>query len=296
MKVIPVHNLSYSGLLTLDSCPRKFYFQKCSKQETYDTFEQSVTLAFGTVVGIGIQEYMRTDSLSHAILQMFLAWEPDLMADDPKRKKSFWEAVFAVEKFAYIRHELFEDYEVATFNGKPAIELSFRITLPNGFYYRGYVDLVLRHRLTGKVVVLENKTTASKVTDPAMYKNSFQGIGYSVVLDKIAPDLSSYLVYYLVYNTNNYEYLPLPFPKSLSERAEWLMALHQQVQIISLYESTNLWPKKGQSCFNFFHPCPYYSTCNLPLLDPITEAEDDTIYDVETTFESLVLSQQEKLK
>ena len=296
MKIHPLKNLSYSGLLTLDACPRKFYLDKSNPMEQEQiTFDQSVTFAFGSVVGIGIQEYMREDNLSAAIFAMFLAWEPDLFADDPKRKKSFWEAVFAVEKFAAIRSDLFADYELATFNGKPAIELSFRIALPDGSMYRGFVDLVLRHRYTGKVVVLELKTTSAKVTDAAMYKNSFQGIGYSVVLDRIAPDLSQYIVYYLVYNTNNYEYLPLPFPKSLAERAEWLTTLWLRTQEIAGYMTAGCWPKRGQSCYNFFRECYHYSSCNIPLLNPTTEIDDETAYDVEVTFAELIAAQQEKL-
>lgn len=295
MKLHPLNNLSYSGLQTLHSCPREFYLDKCSpNQIDYTDFDQSVTFAFGHAVGLGLQEYLEHASLPKTLLAMFLNWEPDLLAEDTKRKKSFWEACFAVEKFAYLRNELFEDYDLATFNGKPCIELSFRIAMPNGYYYRGYVDAVLVHRLTGKVIVLENKTTAAKVTDAAMYKNSFQGIGYSIVLDKIWPKLSSYQIYYLVYNTNNYEYLPLPFNKSLAERAEWLTSLWMKTQTLDLYKSTGVWPKEGSACFKFFRQCKHYTTCSFPLLQPIDEIEDDKVYDVEVTFEELIATQQQK--
>ena len=295
MKVHPLKNLSYSGLQTEHSCPRKFYLDKSSPTlNDFVDFDKSVTFAFGHSVGLGLQEYLIHQSLPKTLFKMFLEWEIDLLADDPKRKKSFWEACFAIEKFAHLRHEIFEDYELATYNGKPCIELSFRITMPDGYFYRGYVDAVLIHRTTGKVIVLENKTTAAKVTDAAMYKNSFQALGYSVVLDKIWPSLSSYQVYYLVYNTNNYEYLTLPFIKSLSDRAEWLSTLWLKTQTMNLYQSTGVWPKEGSSCFNFFHQCQHYTTCSFPLLNPITEIEDDTVYDIETTFESLIEAQQNK--
>lgn len=293
----PTHNLSYSGRSVLKQCPRKFYLDKCSTSERdFINFDQSVTLAFGSVVGLGLQEYLIHHSLPQAIFKMFLAWEPDLLAEDPRRKKSFWEAVFAIEKFAHLRHELFEDYDLAYLNGKPAIELSFRITLPNNFYYRGFVDAVLVHRTTGKVIVLENKTTSAKVTDASMYKNSFQGIGYSIVLDKLFPQLSSYQIYYLVYNTNNYEYLPLPFIKSLAERAEWLTTLWMDTQTIALYEQTGVWPKEGSACYSYFRPCHHYTTCSFPLLNPTTSITDETVYDVETTFESLIEAQAQKGK
>lgn len=295
MKTHPLNNLSYSGLQTLHSCPRKFYLDKCSAQTNdFIDFDQSVTFAFGHAVGLGLQEYLLHASLPKALFSLFLNWEPDLLAEDVKRKKSFWEACFAVEKFAYLRNELFEDYELAYYNGKPAIELSFRIALPNGYFYRGFVDAVLVHRTTGKVIVLENKTTAAKVTDAAMYKNSFQGIGYSIVLDQIFPELSSYQIYYLVYNTNNYEYLPLPFTKSLAERAEWLTTLWMQTQTLEMYRSTKVFPKQGASCYQYFRQCPHYTNCSFPLLAPIEEVEDNTVYDIETTFENLIQAQQQK--
>lgn len=301
MKMHPLANLSYSGLLKLDSCPRQFYLDKCNPMNETTDYDQSVTFAFGHSVGFGIQEYLKTGNLNLTVWEMFKAWEVDLLAEDTKRKKSFWEAIFAVQKFAHLHEELYGDYELAYFNGKPAVELSFRITIqdPLGlfppYYYRGFVDVVLRHKITGKLKVLELKTTAAKSVDAAMYKNSFQGIGYSVVLDQLEPELANYIVDYLVYNTNNYEYLLLPFPKSLKERAEWLTTLHSQAETLSIFRRNGVFPKRGQSCYDYYRQCHRYSDCGLPLLQPLEETEDETIYDVEVTFEQLVETQLAKL-
>ena len=86
-------------------------------------------------------------------------------------------------------------------DGKPAAELGLRVTVGE-FVYRGFVDLVLKNKFTGEIAVLECKTTSSRVALEAQYGMSNQSLGYAVVLDKIVPDVSSYIVLHLVYSTN----------------------------------------------------------------------------------------------
>jgi hypothetical protein len=111
------------------------------------------------------------------------------------------------------------------YEGKPACELSFAIYLPDGFIYRGFVDAVLRNRKTGAVRVLECKTHSGTTINPATYKNSAQAIGYSIVLDAIFPELSSYDVLYHAYSSKREEYEMIPFEKSYYARALWIREL-----------------------------------------------------------------------
>lgn len=195
---------------------------------------------------------------------MFIAWHADLFAEDEKMKKSFWSAVIAIERFIHVREsELLADYELVIYNDKPATELSFCINLPDGFRLRGYVDAVLKHRYTGEIMVLECKTTGSGTLNPAQFKNSAQGIGYSVVLDVIAPDISSYKVLYLVYQTKSQEYTALEFPKTYLQRALWIKELLLDIEMIKLYESHGVYPQHGESCFKFFRECTYLNVCGL---------------------------------
>ena len=174
-------NLSYSGRLTLHSCPRRFQLEKLNAEvTTIEDYIASVTLSFGQVVGLGLQLTLEGKTLEQVIFQMYLLWKPELFQEDEKKKKSFWYAVQAVQRFISMREDGFlQDYELVYYNGVPANELSFRIHLPDGFKYRGFIDAVLRHKKTGRVLVLECKTTASNNLNPAMYKNSSQAVGYS---------------------------------------------------------------------------------------------------------------------
>jgi hypothetical protein len=111
--------------------------------------------------------------------------------------------------------------------------------------------------------VLELKTTGLKAVNEAQYKNSSQAIGYSIILDTVAPGLSSYELLYLVYVSSSQEYHPMPFTKNYSERAAWIRELLLDCDIIELYEKAEHYPKHGEFCFSFFRECEWMSNCKL---------------------------------
>lgn len=298
---------SHSSRTLLHKCPRKYqlYRQGSDKVVEDETKEQEgeLTFAYGTVVGIAIASGIEGASLDEIILEMFLAWDCDLLLENPRQNKSFWLAVTAAKRFVALRESGFlKEYELVYYEDAPAIELGFRIDMGDGFFYRGYVDAVLKHKVTNAIMVLEAKTS-SGTANPAMYRNSGQALGYSVVLDKLFPDLSSYTVLYLVYETKSYEYKELPFSKSLLQRALWLQELIIDKKKVEMYEELGTYPMHGESCFDFFRPCEYLGTCTLstqnlikPLqkkhIEEIKKEEDD--YHFTVSFYDLVQSQIEK--
>lgn len=299
--------LSHSSRTTLHKCPRKYQLyrlnsEQISLEEEKET-EQGVTFAYGTAVGVGVQSVLENKSEKEVIMDTFLSWDVDLLHETPRQKKSFWLALFAVQKFMSLKENGFlEEYELVYYKDKPAVELSFQICLPNGFKYRGFVDAVLRHKISGDIMVLECKTS-SGTANSAMYKNSGQALGYSVVLDILFPEMSSYVVLYLVYETKSYEYRELPFKKSLLQRALWLQELLVDSKMIELYESYTTYPMHGESCFDFFRECEYLSLCTLDtnnLTKPLTEdimkkvKEDEKNYDFNLDFYDLVEAQINK--
>ncbi len=296
--------LSHSSRTTLHKCPRKYQLYRLSAQqaalEQEKEVEQGVTFAYGKAVGVGVQSVLESKTEAQVILDTFLEWDTDLLDDNPRQNKSFWLALFAVQKFAKLVEAGFlEDYELVYYKGKPAVELSFQILLPKGYRYRGFVDAVLKHKTTGAIVVLENKTSSGKANS-AMFKNSGQALGYSVVLDILFPELSAYEVLYMVYETRSYEYIELPFKKSLLQRALWLQELLIDTQMVELYESYQTYPMHGESCYDFFRDCEYLSLCTLStenLTKPLTQQMLDSIekdnesYDFTIDFYDLVNAQ-----
>lgn len=260
-----IQNLSYSSLLTLHTCPRKFQLYRLNAEVTADEdIPGSVTFAYGHSVGEGIQHILTGFSLADTMWKLFLSWDIDLLAENPKQNKSFWGALVAIQQFASMyENGYLEGYRLVYYQGKPATELSFVIHLPDGFKYRGFVDAVLRHEITKEVLVLECKTTNATNVNPAQYKNSAQAIGYSIVLDAIFPTLSAYKVLYLVYQTKSEEFVQLPFDKSYYSRALWIRELLLEIEVIKLYEGAEIYPMHGESCYSFFRECEYLQTCTL---------------------------------
>ena len=295
-----IRQLSYSSLLSLHSCPRKFQLAKLrTSHRTEESAKSTVTFAFGHVVGEGIQLALEGYTESQVIWKMFLHWHTDLFAEDLKLNKSFFQAVIAIRRFFSLQAAGFlDEYELVYYNGKPACELSFSVLFPDGFRLRGFVDAVLRHKLTGKVIILECKTTGSATVNPATYKNSAQAIGYSIVLDAIFPDLSSYEVLYLIYNTKSGEYLPIPFQKTYLQRALWIRELLLDIETIKMYEEAEVYPMHGESCYSFFRECEYLNVCQLSteyLTKPCTpDQEDKTEYQIVLTLENLLDTQLAK--
>lgn len=297
--------MSYSSNLTLHKCPRKLELYKKKATDDPENPEaasnQNVTFAFGHVVGDAIQNILDGWSEEKVIWNLFLGWHAALDDSNDKQVKSIWWAILAAQKFISLREQGFlNDYELLSYNGKPAKELSFRIHLPNGFKFRGSVDAVLRHRTTGRILVLEVKTSSMANLNPTTFKNSSQAIGYSVVLDVIAPDANSYDVLYLVYLTKSLEYQQLRFPKTYLQRAQWIQELLLDAETIEMYERAGVYPMRGESCFDFYRDCEYLSQCSLStelVTVPLVEdaIHDSKVYDVELSLEDLIESQMKKV-
>jgi Holliday junction resolvase-like predicted endonuclease len=304
--------LSYSSNLLLHECPRKFELYKRSAVVELKSIEveesEELTFDFGKAVGYGVQQILLGTQLKEIIFNLFIGgWTQDILSVDEKRKKSFAFAIIALQKFQHLRNSGFlAGFEVASFHGKPAIELAFRINLPDGFKYRGFVDVVLINRTTGAIVVVEVKTSSGNLIH-ASFRNSAQAISYSVVLDYIAPDVSSYQVLYLVYKTKDMEFEPIPYPKSYLQRALWLNELLTDKDNVSRY-AENVFPMHGENCINrYYKECKYLGVCTLSTkrltnvlsdeqIEKLNKEEDEKFGEIDVSFEQLVETQLKKIE
>ena len=301
---IRIKQLSYSSLLTLHKCPRKFQLYKGQAVKAPEEIEQTITFSYGHIVGAGLQAVLQNKPESEILMEMFLMWKPDLMAEGEKNGKSFWSGVIAVQKYLAARKAGYlRDYEIYLHEGKPAVELGFKIILPDGFVYRGFVDAVLRNKITGAILVLECKTTGARNINPAQYKNSAQAIGYSIVLDSLFSDLSEYEVLYEIYKSSSGEWEAMKFPKSYLQRALWIQELLLDVEMIKLYESYEIYPQHGESCYDFFKECEYFTNCQMSTkflttaytkVDQERIAAEDSRYAITVTVQDLIRAQLAK--
>ena len=128
-----IRQLSYSSLTTLHSCPRKFQLYKLRANRTAESKDGQITFSFGHLAGHAIQQSLVGKSEAQVIWELFLMWPHALDDSHGKYKKSFWEAVIALQKFSQIRASYLSDYEVLLVDGVPATELSLCINFPDGF-------------------------------------------------------------------------------------------------------------------------------------------------------------------
>lgn len=293
-----INILSYSTFDALHRCERKFKRNKINLAINKDTprvvFEQTnIDFAFGRAIESGVHATLLGKSKPEIFWDMFKAWDIPLWQVHPRNyPKTFIDSLIAIDKFKFLQGELFGGWEIAYFDGKPAIEVSMCIDMGNGFYYVGHADVILYNPMERRYRVLEIKTTGAKYVHAAMYQNSDQAIGYSIMLDNIAKDMeesATFEVFYLVFCTSLDKWEKFDFSKSRSQRAGWINTILLDIQRINTYKSVNYWPKRGRSCFDYSKPCPHFGVCDLEqtqdfdIITPeeIAEHEFDFRFDID---------------
>ena len=266
-QVSAINVMSYSTECTLHLCPRKFLLEKLTAANSTDITD-NIDFLYGHAVGAGVQNYAHTRDIRSAVWDAFVSWKGELDIELEKKKKSFWYALVGVMKFAGEISDLLGEWEIATLaDGKPAIELAFRLDLGNGYFYMGHIDAILWHPVNKQFMVLELKTTGFNSVNDAQYKNSAQALGYSLVVDILAQlfnaDANNYEVLYCVYKATAGAWEAIPFVKSRYQRAAWLFDLRLDCSILAMYRSVNHFPIHGENCYNFFRPCEFFGTCDI---------------------------------
>lgn len=297
--------LSYSAQMMLEECPRKYELDRLSERPV---FKKDTHIDFGHIIGHIIQEYMITKDLNKTIFSAFLSWPNNILEyeeEDIKSNKNFWFSLYALDKFIPFKKEELFGYEMAVFNNKPSAELGFNIHCPNGFQYRGKLDGLLINA-KGKFACMEIKTTKTKNIHPAMYQNSGQGLGYSAIVDTIASEHGlqqpkSFPVFYIVYNTTNYEWKCFEFIKSRTMSARWIQHILRTIQHIAEYAEASFFPMHGQNCFSYFRPCRWFDICEMRnefvigKLENIKLKEDaKEEYPFNFSLEAMIMAQLEK--
>ena len=280
--------LSNSSSMLLHTCPRKYQLIKLCGAER----EQSMHLSFGSAFGEGLQQLLSGATLQAAVISAVLQWDMDIFAED-FLDKTLWKCIAALESFHYRLHSpiaaileandnydldeltpnLIGEYEVAYINGKPACEVGFAIELPNGFVYRGYVDIIMRHKATSKYLVVDIKSTISNSSNNAKFQNSPQALGYSIVLDAVAHGQSEFSVLYYEYMTTVKKYVSHYFTLGNLSRAKWLHNLVMDMKSVELYQANgDDYPSHGESCVSFQRTCPFIDTCGISIGSMLGEA------------------------
>lgn len=286
-KVIPLR-LSHSSLSTLLVCERKFQLEKILKTDV--ARDETEHTSFGKAYGAGIATYLVTQDIDKALYQAWLAYWPQLETDKKSQAICFMALMSSVPHL----NRMLEQYEVVSFNGKPAIELSFKINISENYYFVGFLDVVLRDIFTDQHYVMDIKTTGLALLDlDPLYKNSGQVLGYSIALDKIVGEAqASYGVLYFVAQLgrdHRAKIHVLAYQKTLLDRLNWFITLGQDTQRLDIMREIDVYPMRGNNCIQFMRPCKFFGVCNLKSFDePKDEVEDTTEYDFVYDLDSLI--------
>jgi hypothetical protein len=286
-KVYPVR-LSHSTFDLFNRCERLFQLEKL--MITDKVRDESADLSLGSAYGVGVAEYLTSQNKARAIYKAWLAYWPLIETE----KKSVSHMVAALEASFSVLDNILKEYEIATFKGKPAAELSFRINLNPAYYYVGYIDFVLKNRFDGSYVVFDAKTTGLQLLDLSpLYQNSGQVLGYSIALDAIVGEsLTTYSVGYLaaqLYKDMSVKVKPYIFKKSLLDRLNWLTTLGMDLSRLEQAEQLSFYPRRGDACMKYNRPCKHFGTCQMSSIDSARKIEEDPIeYDFVFELDSLI--------
>lgn len=278
--------LSYSGLGVFHSCPRKYQLARLGAEggSTAD-FMTELTFGFGHAVGYGVQQLLAGDSLDTVIFQTILNWEQMIYTENNAQHKSLFHAIRALTIFADMQEfGYMQDYEVVELDGKPAIELSWKLEMADGYTIRGAIDLVLINKYTKEIIILELKTSSATHINHLTYKNSEQAVGYNVVMQAIATALGlsnivNYTVEYLVYYTRMQRYENFSYPKTQVQQVLWIKDRLWDIEVINnlvkAEGSYGMFPTRSSGCVSWGRPCPFMDTCHLDtshLIQPLRES------------------------
>jgi hypothetical protein len=279
-----------TSLSRYKECPKKYYF---SIVQGYRQKSEPPTLKFGGDFHLCVEEYDHgiVSGLSHdqaLVASVRLALElTTSYADDGS--PSFWLGDGKYRTRATLLRaviwycETYQSDPLQTLvlpDGRPAIELSFRLELPNSsFLYCGHIDKIATYGSHG-VFIQERKTTASSIGSYYFdqYNPNSQLSGY--VLAGTA--LSSTPVIGAVIDAIQ---LAVDFarparsiqfrPKDLLD--EWLADTLTWIERIEESFSANSWPMNTESCHKY-GGCQFRSVCSKsPSIRPMLLEADFTI-------------------
>lgn len=304
-KKSPANTLSYTNGKLLKECTRKY--QLLHLKQYYE--ETNVHFSFGRAVGAGFAEAVVQGDLEKGLLATALNYVPYASTE----KKNLHSALVAVATL--FQH--WEDNDLSSLYEVIATERAFRLSfLPKRdrmsfisererlLFYDGHIDLLLKHRYSGALAVLDVKTTQwnQKNLYP-IYFNASQVTVYGAVTQYLQycdqhPEGSRY-------SPPSNEIKPVPFERlyftaqltSNACRPHWnvyptdakvvLSALDYVqdtlLRLEHLPAEAEPWSMNGEACLSYGRPCPLLYDCdsdqarNAPLnLKPLLPSVPDS--------------------
>lgn len=271
----PLKQLSYSAINSLHFCPRAFELGRMGAYTlnggNLSERRETVHMGYGSAFGSGLQALLCGKTLSEAWFEAIKNYRYSEIypLDDKLKTKSLFYCLNSLTRFKETElDDISNEWEPLILpEGRPAAEVGFAIQLPNGYYYRGFVDFILQHKVTKKLLTTEIKTSGATVIHESSYKLSLQGTVYAIVSDYIAhlmgieADISCV---YIVQATTLKRYETFNFPKTAATRISFLKDTLSEVSVLEHYASRGgAFPKYGNCHGAFNSTCEFYGICEI---------------------------------
>jgi len=278
---LPWFYVSYSSLNTFSFCPRKFEFNKVWAQgKTIYRDDDSIPSAVGRGFHEGYQSYVANQDHDLAVWKLLqnYPWELALYAQRNTRK---WDVVLNSFLIAMDQFKL-SQYEIVRFKKTNAtgeedevdcVEVPFELRFLNtaipgyqGIAFIGYIDLILRNKINGRIITTDIKTHQRPLnTRTAEFQYNTQQVPYGIIVEHLlGKKIESFDVLYLdcqLSLEDDCHFQEYTYTKDQVAVEEWIAARLFQFRAIKQMLETNLFTRRESGCVSFNHPCKYLDIC-----------------------------------
>lgn len=265
---------------TFESCARRFEFRHVIGMVP-DVDETGFAAEAGTAMHEALQQWARSGSETEAYLTL-CRWWPWKMEQERARKdaRNFDQATLLLD--ALIHDSFWDEWEVARLpDGTHAIELPFRInhTSLGSFIHprtkrktflatQGKIDFIVRHKKTGRLMVLDLKTTTyDESVHEAAFRFSGQAGQYGMVLSAaVGHDFHVHglEVCYLLAEFGPLGPAVRPFQYVLSpeEVEDSIQTKVSRLNRMMYMARSGFWDRRTHGCVFYNTPCGYLDVCH----------------------------------
>jgi len=263
-----------TSLGELKSCPKRYWYKYIRQRQTLGS---SIHLTFGGAYhkALEIYDHKKSEGMDHEEAQLEAVAYCLTFPDDPETRddKKNRESLTRTVSW-YLDH--FADDSAETLilaNGKPAVELSFRIELdaihsrtPEGdpFFLCGHLDRVVSFQ--GHIYYLDRKTTGGSLSQSffAAFSPNNQMSLYDFASSVIIPNqIAGGIIDAAQIGATFSRFARHIIHRSPDQREEFLQNTEYYINLARFYSENNYWPMNDKACSDY-GGCAYQGPCSRP--------------------------------
>ena len=254
-----------SSISIIQACPRKYYYKMV---EGWSNPFPSVHLLFGAIYATALEHYFKhlsegadkEEALRLIVREALIESHGRDFPHNTKTRENLIRTI--VWYFEHFKEDAATTIELS--DGKPAVELSFKMDVGNGILYCGHLDRFVE--LNGDPYVMDQKTTGATLSPYYFnqFNNSFQMSGYtfagksmfSIPVKGVIIDAAQIAVGFTRFDRG------FTF-RTESNLNEWYDELHYWIQFAHSFDPSGgeaAWPQNKSSCGNY-GGCEFAEVC-----------------------------------